>query len=64
MALKDEVPELKSGTPDLGGQLRALAAVVKSACEAIERLEEAAKPAEATPVTKPASKPATRASAK
>jgi hypothetical protein len=41
MPLKAEVPEFKVGSPDLGGQLRALAAAVKEACEAIEALQEA-----------------------
>lgn len=64
MALKDEVPDLKSGSPDLGGQLRALAAVVFKLCEAEEARLEAAKAPEAPATTKPASKPVTRASAK
>lgn len=75
MALKDKLPTLEAGSPDLGGQLRQLLAVVVEICERIEADEvEAETPAEApaespeadeAPVaTKPASKPATRASAK
>lgn len=64
MALKDEVPAFKVGSPDLGGQLRALAAVVLALCEAQEAASKAPAAAESTAVTKPASKPATRVSAK
>jgi hypothetical protein len=64
MALKDEVPAFKVGSPDLGGQLRALAAVVFQLCEAEEARLEAAEAAPAVAATKPASKPATRVSAK
>ena len=64
MALKDEVPEFIVGSPDLGGQLRSLAAVVFKLCEAEEARLEAAEAAKAPATTKPASKPVTRASAK
>lgn len=60
MALKDSVPLFEKGSPDLGGQLRELAAVVLALCEATEA-EDAAK---ATEAAKPASKPATRAAVK
>ncbi|MBT2587950.1 hypothetical protein [Arthrobacter sp. ISL-95] len=60
MALKDKVPSFEKGSPNLGDQLRELAAVVLTLCEAVEA-EDAAK---ATEATKPASKPTTRAAAK
>jgi hypothetical protein len=64
MALKDEVPSFKLGSPDLGGQLRDLAKVVKALCEAEEaRLEAAAAP-KATAATKTTSAAATKAAAK
>lgn len=78
MALKDKLPTLEAGSPDLGGQLRQLLAVVVEICERIEADEveaetsaevpeapaESPEADEAPAVTKPASKPATRASAK
>ena len=64
MTSKAEVPEFKVGSPDLGGQLRALAAVVKANCEAIEALQEASAAPKATAATKPASAAATKAAAK
>ena len=64
MALKDEVPEFAKGSPDLGAQLRDLAAVVLKLCEAEEARLEAAEAAKAAATTKPASKPVTRAAAK
>jgi hypothetical protein len=64
MALKNEVPEFIVGSPDLGGQLRALAAVVFQLCEAEEARLEAAKAVKAPAVTKPASAAATKAAAK
>ena len=64
MALTDNVPEFVTGSPDLGGQLRALAAVVFQLCEAEEARLAASKAPEATPVTKSASRPVTRAAAK
>lgn len=64
MALKDEVPEFIVGSPDLGGQLRALAGVVFKLCEAEEARLEAAEAAKATATTKPASAAAKRAAAK
>jgi hypothetical protein len=64
MALKDEVPEFISGTPDLGGQLRALAAVVFKLCEAEEARLEASEEAKATATTKTTSRPAKATPAK
>jgi hypothetical protein len=64
MALKDEVPEFKAGTPDLGGQLRALAKVVLAQCEAIEALQEASAAPKAAATTKTTSAAATKAAAK
>lgn len=64
MALKDSVPEFVKGSPDLGSQLRDLAAVVVALCEAEEaRLEASAAP-KATAATKPASAAVTKAVAK
>lgn len=52
MSLTEKVPAFKVGSPDLGGQLRDLAAVVLALCEAEEaRLEAAAAP-KATAATK------------
>jgi uncharacterized heparinase superfamily protein len=64
MALTDDVPAFKVGSPDLGGQLRELARIVKVLCEAEEARLEAAEAATAAATTKPASKPVTRAAAK
>lgn len=64
MALKDEVPEFKAGTPDLGGQLRALAKVVLALCEAEEARSEASAAPKATAATKTTSASATKAAAK
>lgn len=64
MALKNEVPEFKVGSPDLGGQLRALAAVVLALCEAEEARLEAAPAAKAPAATKPTSAAAKAAAAK
>jgi len=73
MSLKDELPSLEKGSPDLGGQLRALRDVVLKLVEAVEANPEAfaaggavapAETAEAPTATKPASKPAARTAAK
>jgi hypothetical protein len=67
MALKDEVPSFEKGSPDLGGQLRELAAVVAKLCVAQEALDAAsAAPAapKAPAVTKPTSAAAKAPAAK
>lgn len=73
MSLKDELPSFEKGSPDLGGQLRAMRGVIAKLVDAIEANPEAfamggavepAETAEAPAVTKPASKPATRTPAK
>ena len=62
--MKHEVPEFKVGSPDLGGQLRSLAAIVLALCEAEEARSAASAAPKATAATKPASAAATKAAAK
>lgn len=73
MSLKDDLPTFEKGSPDLGGQLRALRGVIAKLVDAVESNPEAfasggaAEPTETVEppaATKPASKPATRAAAK
>lgn len=64
MALKDEVPSFKLGSPDLGGQLRDLAKVVFALCEAIEADEKASEEAKATEPAKTTSRAAKATPAK
>lgn len=61
MALKDKVPSFEKGSPDLGAQLRAIAAVVFELCEAEEARLEASKEADAATTTKTTSRAATKA---
>ncbi len=64
MTLKAEVPEFKVGSPDLGGQLRALAAVVVALCEAEEARVAASAMPKATAATKTTSTAAKAPAAK
>jgi hypothetical protein len=64
MALKDEVPSFEKGSPDLGSQLRELAAVVLKLCEATEAASAASAAPKATAATKPASAAAKATAAK
>jgi len=64
MALKDEVPSFEKGSPDLGRQLRELAAVVFKLCEATEAASAAPVEPKAPAATKPASAAAKASAAK
>ena len=64
MALKDEVPLFEKGSPELGRQLRELAAVVFKLCEAVEAASAAPAAPEPATTTKPTSAAAKRAAAK
>lgn len=64
MALKDEVPSFEKGSPDLGAQLRELAAVVLKLCEATEAASKAPEEPKAPVATKPASTAAKATAAK
>lgn len=64
MALKDEVPSFEKGSPDLGAQLRELAAVVLKLCEATEAASAAVAAPKAPAISKPASAAVTKTAAK
>ena len=53
MSLKNELPSLEKGSPDFGGQLRALRGVIEKLIDAVEGHPEAFAPASEEPAEAP-----------